>query len=386
MKHPNFKNPIIAAQTFDFPFVADSYQGHTMPLGREFLGEDSFISLEEMIKTLKSSKKKVILNIGDSSTSGWDSNIVTQNRDRFSKKLPLLPAFFQYKTYSDCLRISVGNEYIVINAGVPAHTSLQGNRRIKLLFKRFRQEHIRIDWVTIYYGNNDSVWDHNRQDKEWVGCSKLIAFLKSLKKFFKKGGSGVITRVVPNDYYLNMKEIIQTCKENHSNVIVIEPTTPIYWKPGTRVLNEDLERKPYPGSTAVYQMLDEARSLWEQAIGQTEYSSLKELALIEVREKDYVVPRIKKHYVALLRKLAKEMDIWYVQVNIERKQDDICYFIDYCHPIEKANELISKKIIEIISGKKSKEECFPMDNQPSLSTAKEIESFNHIPTDHYTLY
>lgn len=40
-KHPNFKNPIIAAQTFDFPFVADPYQGHAMPKGREFIGTEN---------------------------------------------------------------------------------------------------------------------------------------------------------------------------------------------------------------------------------------------------------------------------------------------------------------------------------------------------------
>ncbi|NNM43784.1 MAG: SGNH/GDSL hydrolase family protein [Chlamydiae bacterium] len=383
-KHPNFKNPIIAAQTFDFPFVADTYQGHTMPSGREFVGENAFIPIEELIKNLKGTNKKVVLNIGDSSTSGWDSNIVTQNRERIAQNLPLLSAFFQYKTYSDCLRALIKDEYVVVNAGVPAHTSLQGSRRLKLLFDRFNKENIPIHWVTVYYGNNDSVWDHNRQDKEWVGRN-MRAFIEKLTKPFKKSSSSVVTRVLPDDYQIYMKEIIRTCQNNNANVLVIEPITPIYWKPGTRVLNEDLERRKYPGSDQVYQLLDDARALWAQAIKQTHHSDFKEVALLEVREKDFVVPRIKRSYVNILRSLVQEMDVWYIKVDLDRNEDDICYFIDYCHPIEKANQLIANKLAEVISGKVTRKYDFTM--KKNLSTfSKEVEQLNKLPTDHYTLY
>ncbi|MCI0382224.1 MAG: hypothetical protein L0207_04135 [Chlamydiae bacterium] len=379
----NFKNPVIAAQVLESPFVPDSYLGHTMPTSKDFIGEKDFIDLEQLIQDLKISKKKVILNIGDSSTSGWDSNIVTQNRDRLSKTLPLLPAFFQYKTYSDYLRDLIGDEYLVINAGVPAHTSLQGSRRLGLLLDRFKQEKIDIHWVTAYYGNNDSVWDHNRQDKEWIEKSKKFF----LNRFFKEENiSPIITRVSANDYRVNMEQIILTCRNQKISLIIIEPITPIYWKPGTRVLNEDLERKEYPGSNTVYQLLDEARLLWNTALKEKSYSELKKIILEEAREKDYIVPRIKKGHLAALHNLVDEYDLPFIQISLDRTQDDIRYFIDYCHPINDTNKFIANQIHSIISGKISQrtrlKQLIEKAHTPMSNKKEELM----IPIEHYTLF
>lgn len=372
-----FRNPIIAAQTFDFPFVADPYLGHTMPAGREFLGEKHHISMDDMITEVKKTGKKSILNIGDSSTSGWDSNIVTQNRKRHAEGKALLPAFFQYETYSDYLRSFVGAEYIVINAGVPAHTSLQGSRRIKLLLDRFQRENIPIQWVTVYYGNNDSVWDHNRQDRDWiVGKKDSVPSVAA---------SPIITRVMPDDYKSYVKDIMETCYKFGSNVIIIEPVTPIYWKPGTRVLNEELDRTRYPGSDKVYQLLDEARALWAPAIQQHFYSDLKRVALEEAREKDFVVPRIKRTHLAALRKLAHEARVPYLQIEPDRTQDDIRYFVDYCHPIGEVNRLIASKISSAVSEKGVREKLL-LEKCESSSMSSDPEPVPELPTDHYTLY
>lgn len=374
-----FKNPIIAAQTFDFPFVADSYQGHTMPAGREFLGEKRHISMGEVIAEAKETKKKIILNIGDSSTSGWDSNIVTQNRVLHAQGKPLLPAFFQYQTYSDYLRRLVGDEYIVVNAGVPAHTSLQGSRRLTLLLDRFKKERIPIQWVSIYYGNNDSVWDHDRQDRDWVGESPSTDNNTS-------GADGpVITRVTPDDYKIHINEIIRNCRNPGPDPILIEPVTPIYWKPGTRVLNEDLERTNHSGANKVYQLLDEALALWTPAIQQRSYSDLKRVALEEAREKDFVVPRIKRSHLMALHELAREASVPYLQIELDRTQDDIRYFVDYCHPIEDANRLIAEQIADVISGRNIRNNHLP-DKGSSSSIGPDSESVPELPTDHYTLY
>lgn len=381
----SFKNPVIAAQVLESPFVADARLGHTMPPGKDFIGEKEYLGWNEAIEQIKRSKKKVILNIGDSSTSGWDSNIVTQNRKRLEEGKPLLPAFFQYKTYSDVLFHLVEQEYYVLNAGVPAHTSFQGSLRLKTLLKSFQREGISIAWVTAYYGNNDSVWDHNRQDKEWVGKS---SFRQALTRFWNRlkenNKDSVVTRVSESDYQNAMKAIIQTCQEFAVPLIVIEPITPIYWKPGTRVLHEDLERSSYPGSQKVYPMLDHALELWNQALRQKEYSDLKRVALEEARENDYIVPRIKKGHLAVLRAVIREAKVPYVQVSVDRTEDDICNFIDYCHPIGKANEFIAEEIAAIVLGKKSGK---------SLSAESGVEAFTskkptgiELPTDHYTLY
>ena len=188
-----FRNPVMAAQSLESIFILDSHLGFTTPVGQEFYGEKNHLSLDDAISQIREGRKKVILNMGDSSTSGWDSNVVTFNRVREQEQKALLSPFFRYKTYSDYLRDILGNEFFVINAGVPAHTSLQGHRRLCLLLKRFKKEKIDIDLVTAYYGNNDSVWDHNRQDRDWVGRAK------SSKKKFVEISSGATTRVLPGD-------------------------------------------------------------------------------------------------------------------------------------------------------------------------------------------
>jgi hypothetical protein len=64
----------------------------------------------------------------------------------------------------------------------------------------------------------------------------------------------------------------------------------------------------------------------------------------------------------------------------------ICYFIDYCHPIEKVNKLIADEIAEIILGKKSGE--FVLDKPTHKIKEKQGMLLDKIPlpTTHYTLY
>ncbi len=196
-KETIFQNPIIVEQSkAEVPFVPDRYLGHTMPKDRDFIGESDYINLESMIEEIKGSGKKIILNIGDSSTSGWDSNVVTENKVRLERGEELESAFFRYKTYSDCLRDQIGDQFIVINAGVPAHTSLQGRRRLEKLVTGFKNQEIKIDYITAYYGNNDSVWEENREDKDWIAPSVT----RKIKKLFSKDEERVITRTSP-DYY-----------------------------------------------------------------------------------------------------------------------------------------------------------------------------------------
>lgn len=51
-----FSNPIIEAQSkAEIPFVKCTKLGHTMPKGKEFLGEKEFISIQDIIKKIKQS-------------------------------------------------------------------------------------------------------------------------------------------------------------------------------------------------------------------------------------------------------------------------------------------------------------------------------------------
>ena len=382
----NFPNPVVAAQASDFPLVADPCQGHTMPAGKEFIGTDDYLSMDAVIAEARRSKKSIILNIGDSSTSGWASDSVTRNRELRALGRPLLPTFFQYRTYTDFLRSRVGSDHLVVNAGVPAHTSVQGSRRIRLLLDRFHRESIEVHWVTIYFGNNDSVWDGNRQDKDWVGVDSESSAGSGCSI---EQGTAVITRSLPGDYKAALGDIIRTCRRFAAIPIMIEPITPLYWKPGTRVRGEDLGRTQKPGSSLVYRLLDEARELWSIAIGTDGHCELKIAALGEVREKDYIVPRIKRAHLAVLRQVVQELEVPLVSVDLDRTQDDIRYFIDYCHPIGDANQMIADAIADVIAtGQMSADTAV---RTVAGDQAKQWEpeggsSLLELPVDHYTLY
>lgn len=395
-----FKNPIIEEQSRigEAAFVFDSYLGHKMPNGQDFVGDRDFLTKEQVIKEIKEQKNKVVINLGDSSTSGWDSDVVTQNRKRFKKKLPLIPPFFQYKTYSDYLKEFIGDDFIVLNAGVPAYTSLQGARRLNLLIERFKKEKIKIDYLTIYYGNNDSVWNLNKEEKDWL---ELARNKKQNKlKNLSKNKNEIITRVSIEDYKKNIGEIIDNCRQNKIIPIIIKPLTPIYWKPGTRVKNEELPRKiGSAGAYLVYKLLDEALNLWSEAIKQ-KYSDFKKIILEEIREKDFIVPRIKKRYLEKLSEIAKSKNVAFVDVELDRTKDDIRYFIDYCHPIGDANKFIAEGIakeieqfekgvkkdsvsdVKKLEAKKTKNKIYSSKIKKAKNRGDDFE----LPTEHYTLY
>lgn len=312
--------------------------------------------------------KKVVLNIGDSSTSGWDSDVVTENRTRVEQNLPLKSAFFNYKTYSDYLRELLGEEYEVINAGVPAHTSYQGLERLKGLVAEFKKNGVHIDFVTIYYGNNDCVWEVNREDIDWIQ-----------KKDSKiKTENHVITRTNAENYEKHMKELVNFCLEQNIKPILIKPLIPLYWKPGTRVKNEELPRREGLGSELVYELLDEATELWEIALKHPA-SILKVKLLEEAKEKDFVVPRIKKRFIHKLKKVSETTGAPLVNIELDYMVDDGKHFVDYCHPVGEPNYLIAKELKRVINNyeiKKTKIE----------KKLKESEEQSDIPTDHYTLY
>src|SRR3989338_6662920 len=66
----------------------------------DFVGASEFIDRESTIKNIrKHPNSPIILNMGDSSTSGWHSDSLS--RDGKNK---LTDPYFHYKTYSDIMR------------------------------------------------------------------------------------------------------------------------------------------------------------------------------------------------------------------------------------------------------------------------------------------
>jgi hypothetical protein len=74
-------------------FLPDSNLGF-IHKGGDFIGNNGFIYFNEAIKSLREPSGTKILNLGDSSTSGWNSDAISKERE----ESPSSP-FFHYKTY-----------------------------------------------------------------------------------------------------------------------------------------------------------------------------------------------------------------------------------------------------------------------------------------------
>lgn len=366
-----FQNPIIVNQAIEESvFKPDPIIGHTLQEGKDFLGEKKFLSFAEVIQELKITKRKIILNMGDSSTSGWDSYVITENRKRRKQgKKPRLP-FFQYKTYSDYIR-RISPFFYVINAGVPAHTSLQGKLHLKRIIQLFKKERIFIDYATLYYGNNDCAWNLNREDKAWLEPS-IIHTIKKLLTTKNK----MITRVRQTDFEKNMQKMIDYCKKEKITPFLIIPPVPLYWKPGTRVKNDELPKKTGPGAREAYTALQDSLNIWTKGRKEKNKMERKEL-LKRAKELDYIVPRIKQKYIAILQNIAQKNNTHLIEIDIQTSTTDNSYFIDYCHPSEKTNILLAQSIFK----------CILQKEQEDFQHQQEKESKKQeLPTENYTLY
>lgn len=361
--NPFAHNPIIAMQVSEGTFAYDSELGHRLAPPtwhihnegeRFFVGRTEMQTLDEVIEGIDTNKQ-IVLHLGDSSTSGWDSNQVTKNRfwrDVARESFTGVVPFFQYPTYADMLAL----HYNSINAGVPGYTSSQGARYIKQLLEEFEEKGVHIDYVTIYFGNNESVWNANSQDKYVLPGSnnlKLIDAAKTLLAPF-----AIIQRVDVADYKENLKEIITTCRAHDVEPILIQPIIPKYWYPGNRAKGQEREvwEAMYRNkSDKAIDDLEEAIILYNEAVrmylraGNQEQKETAGELFVQAQNLDFMVPRIKQAYVHALHEVAAEMNVPLVNAQDHIPIDDREYFVDYCHPLEPANKLITNMIIEVIS-------------------------------------
>lgn len=190
-----FNNPIMKNQVSGDQFI-ENEEGE-VELKGTFLGEKQYVDFEEAVMEKIKTGKKILLNIGDSSTSGWDSDLVLITREIKSKNPKFKEIFpiFNYPTYSDLIRHKIGNKFIILNAGVPTHTSLNGIRRLKKLVTLFEERNIKIDYVTIYYGNNDCVCNDNVEEKY-----RDSRIMKAINRIITK----IITRTSLPDFKINI--------------------------------------------------------------------------------------------------------------------------------------------------------------------------------------
>ena len=380
-----FDNPIMKDQVTGDQFFRD--RNGEIRLKRDFLGERDYISLDEVVQEVKRTGKRVILNIGDSSTSGWNSDVLSLNDKikqekgkNLNPKQDAIYPIFTYKTYSDCLRDLVGDRFVVVNAGIPTHTSLNGLRRLKELVHSFDEAGITINYVTAYYGNNDSVCNANLEEKNRRG---LVGRVRN----FLTSKEDIVTRTSPTDYKDYMSDIVKYCRKKGISPILIEPAVPLYWEPGRRVKresdasdNNDESNRAVANTRGGKQVLErycKALNLWERANEAYERGNLDRAIELyeEAKENDYITPRIKEQHLQELRDLAKEAGVSLLQIDIPRDKDDgkdrEAYFGDYCHPIERANELYAQEVARTIR---------------TLDMFRQDKDSGNLPTDTYTLY
>ncbi len=331
------------------PFGFDAYLGRTLKPGQDFIGADDFMDFAAAVAAAQSGRR-IILNVGDSSTAGWDTRVTVLNQERKADNKPLLSAFFRYPTYSDVLREQAGADYLVLNAGIPGHTSINTARRLQNLLGRFAAHGVSVAFVSIYCGNNDCQWEFNVEDKMKLRLSqRLPLFVDRLRaRLSKPDTKRIRLRTNLRDYARNLNTMIDACRAHGAAPMIIVPEVPLYWEPGKRFVADQFPVDAnMPGGSMVLAALARARELWQDVIGQ-DYSEAKISQLEKAMEMDFVVPRIKKAYRQALESTARDREVPLVRTRIPREQDDIDYFVDYCHPIGAANEAIAEQLLKTV--------------------------------------
>ena len=337
------------------PFANDPYFGRLLLPGQDFIGASGFLSIDDVLEEIRQSGKRIILNIGDSSTAGWDTRVTVENQLRRKSGEPLLSAFFRYPTYTDLLRESVGDRFVVLNAGIPGHTSINALRRLRYLLDRFRRAGVQVGYVSIYIGNNDCQWENNIEDSSRLRTSELlpVAIDRLRLKFERPVTDRIRLRTNVRDFRANVRAMLRACQAHGAAPMVILPETPLYWEPGKRFVADlfpvDVEK---PGGAMVTAALARASAIWTQALSM-EWSAEKERALESARELDFVVPRIKRAYRRCLEEEAREMDVPTVRTVVPREQGDGEWFVDYCHPVGAGNEVIAADLKKTIDAYES---------------------------------
>jgi len=324
-------------------YQADSELGFVFPDGK-LVGSKKFVNLDSILRRVKKDDV-VVLNLGDSSTSGWNSNKVYKG-----VKNPYA-ALFTYATYSQILEEEY--EIKIINAGVPGYSSLQGSKYATKLLKTMTQAGVFADAVTIYFGNNDSTYNRH-EDK--------------VRLDYKIPSTQNMLRVSPKDFEKNIQDIIETAKDYGTRPILIMPLINYHWEPGIRSIHYKKE------------FHEALRTLKDSKVKNDLFKAIdyyQKRKIEKAAELDFVLPRIKKRYIAALEKISKQQHIPLIDIrkNIPRANTSK-YFADYCHPLEKVNKILANRIYRTVEKLPKKKVSLPLQNNSDFT----------LPDETYTLY
>lgn len=335
---------------------------HDVDLGFRFpqgglVSKNGFVSLDDLLGRLKQdSSKRVVLNVGDSSTSGWDSN-----RTFLGNKDSTAP-FFTYKTYSDLLEEQFSAH--VINAGVPGYTSYQGKKKLERLLKQLAFEEVAVAYVTIYLGNNDGTYN-KIEDKERIDrkCASI-----------KHHGE----RVTVADYQRNLTAMIELAREYGARPVLIVPAVRYDWEHGIRA---DKHRE---------ESLEILRRFQRTPLGEEVRTAQYYFQRGDYRkalEWDRVLPRLKMKYRKALFTVAKRTRT--PVVDVQKQIPTPCppeYFADYCHPKEPINQMIIDQLAALVEKDKIKDERRKKRCKLVSWFTEDEPQDKSPPSDMYTIY
>ena len=329
-------------------FRYHGYLYRVLQPGQDFLDEDGFSSYADTVAAVRASGKPVILSVGESSTTGWDTTVTPENRRRKEQGLAPISAFFRYKNYTDRVRDKLGDRFAVINAGIPGHTVLSGVRRFRYLARSLREDGLHVAYVMFHFGNNDCLWENNLRDRYHLHIHpKSPAWLERLRRRIHPiKSSGLTIRTTADDFGRYYRQMISDARVINAPAFIVQPEIPLYWKPGSRYVDLDFDQlRQQPGGSDALAELDTARALWESVID-APFSEEKIATLRQAAEHDFIVPRIKNAHLQQLQQAAADTDTPLIQTPVPRHEDEKKYFVDFCHP----RDIINEQIAETVAG------------------------------------
>ncbi|MBT8422107.1 MAG: hypothetical protein KJP03_03220 [Gammaproteobacteria bacterium] len=331
-------------------FRYHGYLFRVLQEGQDFLQENGFSSYAETVANVRASGKPVILSIGESSTSGWDTTVTPENRRRKAQGLAPISAFFRYKNYTDSVRDLLGDQFAVLNAGIPGHTVLSGVRRFRHLAGQLRDDGLHIAYVIVHFGNNDCMWENNLQDRYHLHVHPKSPhwFERLRRRIYPIRQTGMHIRMAANDFGRYYRQLIEHARSMNVPAFIVQPEIPLYWKPGSRYVDYDFdELRKQPGGREALDELTIARELWQSVID-APYSAEKIATLYKAAEHDFIVPRIKRAHLHELQQVAQTTRTPLIQTPVPRDEDEKNYFVDFCHPREIINTQIAAQVAALI--------------------------------------
>ncbi len=301
-------NPFLSFYSAGY-FSADPHLGHSF-FAHSLVGSTRFCDLPALVRVCRREKKPVIVFLGDSSVSGWNSENV------FPNDLGGRSPFFTYRTFADFVR-----EFYhchVINAGVPGYSIFQGRRYAARILEVLSSASVKVDVAVLYFGNNDATF---------AEVGDAVRFKEGTRE------PGEVSRVSVDDFRANTEALADMCRNHGAKVVVVVPPRNFGWPPGLR-------SKRFPKEFDMALAGLQNPQVRRAVISATEYYLTGKFD--DALECDVVLPRIKQRYIDALLTAAQHCTLQVVNLPERFLSDDS--FLDYCHPAPVLNKRIALNI------------------------------------------